>query len=173
MSGAQAAIAGIEADAEVELSAEELRELSDYPGFTGRESAQLLTQPLTARSTPPRQPAAARASALRSITAPRLSLSLTVTLGIVCALAVLMANRETDQLSAHIPELSTHPERSASETKTELEPADGAPAAGAPVRFANPFDANEVFEFAPGTTDDEAREEVAQILVKRAMERQQ
>lgn len=164
MSGAQAAVAGIEADAEVELSAEELRELSDYPAFTPRECAQLLTQPPTTRRSPPRQPVAARASGMRSITA----ISLAVTFGVVCALSVLMANRETDQLSAHNSERWTQSVPSAPETKAQLELA-----AGVPVRFANPFDANEVFEFAPGTTDDEARDAVAQILVKRAMERQQ
>lgn len=41
-----------------------------------------------------------------------------------------------------------------------------------PVRFTNPFDAKEVFEFSPGTTQDAAREAVAEILMKRAMARQ-
>jgi hypothetical protein len=40
-----------------------------------------------------------------------------------------------------------------------------------PTRFANPFDASEVFEFPPGTTEDEARAAVADILLKRARER--
>jgi hypothetical protein len=37
-----------------------------------------------------------------------------------------------------------------------------------PVRFANPFDKTEVFEFPPGTTKEEARELVAQMLLERA-----
>jgi hypothetical protein len=44
-------------------------------------------------------------------------------------------------------------------------------AAPQPVKFANPFDRSEVFEFPPGTTRDEAREQVAQILMDRALER--
>jgi hypothetical protein len=53
------------------------------------------------------------------------------------------------------------------------------PAAGAkepaiadlPVKFANPFDRSEIFEFPPGTTRQEAREAVAQILIERAGKR--
>ena len=37
-----------------------------------------------------------------------------------------------------------------------------------PVRFANPFDRSEVFEFPPGTTRAEARRKVAQLLLDRA-----
>ena len=41
-----------------------------------------------------------------------------------------------------------------------------------PVRFSNPFDVSEVFEFPPGTSDDQARESVAAILLQRARDRQ-
>jgi hypothetical protein len=41
-----------------------------------------------------------------------------------------------------------------------------------PVRFSNPFDASEVFEFPPGTTDDQARQSVAAILLQRGRDRQ-
>ncbi len=40
-----------------------------------------------------------------------------------------------------------------------------------PVRFKNPFDASEVFEFSPGTTPVEARDAVAELLSQRAQER--
>jgi hypothetical protein len=43
---------------------------------------------------------------------------------------------------------------------------------GPPVRFRNPFDASEVFEFPPGTSDDSARESVAAMLLQRARDRQ-
>jgi hypothetical protein len=45
-------------------------------------------------------------------------------------------------------------------------------ATGEPVRFANPFDTDEVFEFPAGTTETEARDAVADVLLKRAMSRQ-
>jgi hypothetical protein len=41
-----------------------------------------------------------------------------------------------------------------------------------PVRFGNPFDASEVFEFPPGTSDDQARQSVAAILLQRAHDRE-
>jgi hypothetical protein len=41
------------------------------------------------------------------------------------------------------------------------------------VRFVNPFDATEVFEFPPGTTEAAAHDAVASLLIKRAQERQQ
>jgi len=40
-----------------------------------------------------------------------------------------------------------------------------------PVRFRNPFDHSEVFEFPPGTSQDDARQAVAEILWERARER--
>jgi hypothetical protein len=42
---------------------------------------------------------------------------------------------------------------------------------GAPVRIRNAFDATEVFEFPPGTSESEAREAVAELLLSRARER--
>ena len=42
---------------------------------------------------------------------------------------------------------------------------------GEPVLFKNPFDRAEVFEFPPGTTQDEAREAVAKALMVRAQGR--
>jgi hypothetical protein len=39
------------------------------------------------------------------------------------------------------------------------------------VRIKNAFDATEVFEFPPGTTESEARDAVAQLLLTRARDR--
>jgi hypothetical protein len=41
-----------------------------------------------------------------------------------------------------------------------------------PVRFKNPFDASEVFEFPAGTSLTEMRDAVAELLAQRARERQ-
>jgi hypothetical protein len=43
---------------------------------------------------------------------------------------------------------------------------------GPPVKFANPFDRSEVFEFPPGTSRSAARDAVAEILLQRAAERE-
>jgi hypothetical protein len=42
-----------------------------------------------------------------------------------------------------------------------------------PVKFANPFDRSEVFEFPAGTSKAEARRKVAELLLERAQERAQ
>ena len=42
---------------------------------------------------------------------------------------------------------------------------------GEPVRFANPFDASEVFEFPAGTSEADAREAIAGFLIERASNR--
>jgi len=39
------------------------------------------------------------------------------------------------------------------------------------VKFTNPFDKSEVFEYPPGTTEAEAREATSQVLLQRAVER--
>jgi hypothetical protein len=53
----------------------------------------------------------------------------------------------------------------------EAAEAQTAPEDALPVYFRNPFDASEVFEFPPGTSQAEAREAVADLLLKRARER--
>jgi hypothetical protein len=45
------------------------------------------------------------------------------------------------------------------------------PEAPTPTLFANPFDPTEVFELAPGLSEEEAREQVAEILLERARQR--
>jgi hypothetical protein len=53
----------------------------------------------------------------------------------------------------------------------EVAPARPAEPQGAPVQIRNAFDATEVFEFPHGTTESEAREAVAELLLSRARER--
>jgi hypothetical protein len=53
----------------------------------------------------------------------------------------------------------------------ELAPAGPAEPHGAPLRIKNAFDATEVFEFPPGSTESEAREAVAELLLSRARDR--
>jgi hypothetical protein len=53
----------------------------------------------------------------------------------------------------------------------EVAPAGPSGPQGEIVRIKNAFDAAEVFEFRPGTTDSEAREAVAELLLSRARDR--
>ena len=43
---------------------------------------------------------------------------------------------------------------------------------GPTIRIRNPFDASEVFEFSPGTSEAEARQAMAKVLLQRARDRQ-
>jgi hypothetical protein len=74
------------------------------------------------------------------------------------------------------PSPPTHIPRAAPQAVTAEARSSPAEPAAAPrrptVHFANPFDRAEVFEFPPGTTLEEAREAVAEILVARARDRQ-
>ena len=45
------------------------------------------------------------------------------------------------------------------------------PAQADPVTFTNPFDATEVFQFPSGTSESEARQSVAELLMQRARDR--
>lgn len=63
-------------------------------------------------------------------------------------------------------------------TSIRPSPADKAAAAAQdasalpPVRMKNPFDASEIFEFPAGTTKEEARAAIADVLMKRAQDRE-
>lgn len=58
--------------------------------------------------------------------------------------------------------------------KTVTPPPAVTPAAvdDSPVRFANPFDPGEIFEFPSGTSETEAQQAVAEVLLQRAHERE-
>jgi hypothetical protein len=62
-----------------------------------------------------------------------------------------------------------HVGRAAAAGSLETSPADLTD--DLPMRFRNPFDASEVFEFPPGTTPIQARDAVAELLSQRARER--
>lgn len=51
------------------------------------------------------------------------------------------------------------------------EPSEPVVAEAQPLRFKNPFDKSEVFEFPAGTTLEEARASVADLLRQRAQDR--
>jgi hypothetical protein len=89
-------------------------------------------------------------------------------LGIAAAVLALgsAAHRAADQ--------SSSPPAVTIKAPTSAAPATPEPAGlqSSPVRFKNPFDASEIFEFPPGTSAAEARESVAELLLQRAHDRQ-
>jgi hypothetical protein len=100
------------------------------------------------------------APASRYLAGPRMALSVVGAFVLVSAGYGLIAWHKATPSLANIFEEKTSLHELLSKAEAE------------PVRVTNPFDAKEVFEFSPGTTQDAAREAVAEILMKRAMARQ-
>jgi hypothetical protein len=156
-------IAGIDApDAEVELSAEDLLGLS-APCVSNERPSATTTQPQASMPTSTSTLAVPSAPAHRRMPAWRVALSTAVVAGAVGAVYLAMAPVKHAVQNVRLPQSQLPATSSQSEGKR---------AAAAPVLFANPFDAKEVFEFPAGTSEVEARDAVAEILMERAMERQ-
>ncbi len=145
---------------EVEMDARDLRSLTD--DFLGKP-AQLTApgqHPTAAPRTAANQRSASRATILRS---PLVILFSVALAGTIAAGAL----RESDKRAALPP------------PPPAVVPAPvlplPAPAAEAPrpepVVLVNPFDATEKFTFPPGTSKADARDQMAALLLQRAMER--
>jgi hypothetical protein len=164
MSDSNQRIAGIDApEAEVELSAEDLLGLSapcvssEGPStgiYLPKETGLKATSTIAKQSPP----------APRRMPASRVALSFTLVAGAVGAVYLAMAPVKRAAQNIRMPQSQL--------PASAPEPASAAVSQGKPVLFANPFDANEVFEFPAGTSEAEARDAVAGILMERAMERQ-
>jgi hypothetical protein len=152
---------------EVELSADDLLELTppaepasseDSPS-TNPQSIDIELDPATMETD-----ASAAASPSRRLSASRIALALSLP---VVAAAVIAAQYNYSPASSGaapaVVQAEPTPELQSQSEMAEPEP---------PVRFANPFDKSEVFEFPPGTTREEARAAVAELLLQRAHERQ-
>jgi hypothetical protein len=155
---------------ELELTAEEVRALAQPREV--RPSVAVRVVP----SAPPREVASSPPVAGSSFgdevslprTPPRLA-NIGLTLGaavvVVVGVASFYSSGSGDSVTAPDPA-----------TVLALETVDDARPAPVvvhepPVRFANPFDPTEVFEFPAGTTKAAAREKVADLLIRRAQER--
>lgn len=96
------------------------------------------------------------------------SLSVAVVLGLTAVTIGLWPTKQPAETAS----------RSGVPTLPMKDPRSSPPSGAAPVhvqnlptRFTNPFDASEVFEFPPGTSEDAARQSVAKMLLQRARER--
>lgn len=149
-----------EADTEVELSAQELLALSNSLPSDERttDSTSESLQPTT--SAPSRKLDAPKPSADRT---SRLAASIIAIVSLAGVAHVLMPSERASQSTAETSR-SLFPSKWPLSEKIAKEQ---------PVRFANPFDAEEVFEFPPGTTETEARDAVAAVLMERAASRQE
>ena len=141
-----------QADTELELSAQELRELAQ-PGANQQATTPQPQAPTTTSDS---------SAPIRRATVPGRFLSLTFVAGSIGAFCLVLASN--DHEVQPVEQTVERPVPRLEQPEPTIE--------GEPVLFANPFDAHEVFEFPAGTTHAEAREAVAQMLLERAMERQ-
>jgi hypothetical protein len=149
MSESTGAIPGIdETDTEIELSAQDLLALS---------APTQVVEPASGPALPAAEPVK-RASPRKLV----LSLALTV-----AAVGVAVTYGISSSGGASQPVASTSQQIAQMD-----EPAPQSLADSQPVRFVNPFDAGEVFEFPAGTTQTQARDAVAEVLMERALSRQ-
>jgi hypothetical protein len=89
---------------------------------------------------------------------------------IVIALASLSTTRLTTEAKSSPPP-GTPKLVAAAAAPATSEPSQPAVADAQPLHFRNPFDKSEVFEFPAGTTLEEARASVADVLRQRAQDR--
>ncbi len=88
---------------------------------------------------------------------------------LVAVMAIALASGVHRSANAPLGKRVDHRVRIAVSTQTNSDM--GAQPAGEPVKIQNPFDATEVFEFPPGTSQAAARESVAQVLLERGRAR--
>ena len=138
-----------ETDTEIELSAQDLLALSDL-GQVEEHATGSAPQP--SKPAPGASP--------HKLALP---LSLIAAVGVVGATYVVTSSDGATPSVANISQPMAQSEWPAPQQLAESEP----------VRFANPFDADEVFEFPAGTTETQARDAVADVLLKRAISRQE
>jgi len=152
-------------DAEVELSAQDLLELT--ASCESNKPAQQTPAGTVVVSVEPSVPVPQLRTAPKPARRPMSRVSVAASLSLAAGLVVA---------SYFVMKASEHAARSVTQAQAEVprseSPAAAPEDAGKPVRFANPFDAKEVFEFPAGTSEAQARDAVAEILMTRAMQRQ-
>lgn len=151
------------ADTEVELSAEDLLALANVSRNEVR-CAPSPAQSMPIVSARTREVGAAGLPTTRRPVGARMALTLAGAIVLVSAGYGLIAWQKATPSLAYTFEKKSSWRELLSESASQAE--------AKPVQFTNPFDGQEVFEFSPGTTQDAAREAVAEILMKRAMARQ-
>jgi hypothetical protein len=151
---------------ELELSAEQLLALSRAAAVSQPSPAPVRSAEKSLPKVPPltqgKAPEGAAPSKGRRGARPAVVLS-------IAAASVLLGG------AAYLATTRARPVHVAADTVSgSAAPEAPAPpsADNAPVRFTNPFDAREVFQFPPGTSETEARDAVADLLLQRARDRQ-
>lgn len=163
--------AAAEPDEEIELSAVDLVALAE-PGeiMTQDPAAQPVTAAPLDTLTPSHAPMNARSADTRSIVPAIPRSAIFAGLAFVATAAGVAVFTHTPSESDTVVQDTWKPPFPQPVAETDSVEPPPQPQ-GPPVRYANPFDPNEVFEFPPGTSRATAREQVAEVLRQRAIER--
>jgi hypothetical protein len=145
---------------EAEMDASDLRRLTD--DFLGKPTEETASgrRPATASRAACKAQSASRARVVRSSLVVLISLAVA---GMIAA-GALRASDKRAALPPPPPAVVPASVPSPSAQPAELAPPE-------PVVLVNPFDATETFTFPPGTSKADARDQMATLLLQRAMER--
>jgi hypothetical protein len=149
-------------ETEVELTADDLQEMKPLLESVIATATESRSEPVPqGLSDQSAKPASSGPSSLLYV-----ALSAGVAIAAVAAFVIVSRHSAAPEQAVRTF-VTTVPQRPDALVETDEAPAIEGP----PVRFANPFDRSEIFEFPPGTTRAEARDAVADILMQRAQER--
>jgi hypothetical protein len=161
-----------EAAVEFELSPQDLLALSrpgaiqgPTPGAAQSDAGSPADGPVSSQAQTARKHGKT-ASWDRQLSAPRIGVSLSIVVAVVLTGVVLYLYSRPDGTVR--PVTATAPRTAVPLARPSSTPSSDQ----LPLRFANPFDHTEVFEFPAGTSKPAAREAVAEVLMKRARDRQ-
>jgi len=160
-----------EAIMEVELSADELQALPSTRDVLVAASASEPCTVVSAPTAPNKSPPEHNwLSSIRQLSATQVLGSVAV--AVIASIAVRAQYQEAaSQEMAPTLAWSGIPPRPTTVETDEPSPVATSTATLLPTLFENPFDKTEVFQFPPGTSREEARVIVADLLMKRARER--
>jgi hypothetical protein len=171
MSEAKNEIAAAEAaDAEIELSVDDLVSLSAAADI---ESADRAVQPpaTSVENRPPQRLTSAHGTDTSPKRVATSRNAMFIGVAMVAGVAGVTVYSHTQSKPSKAVQHTWKPAFPQPIATDVPEPPAPEPAA-VPVRYANPFDPSEVFEFPPGTSRAAAREAVAEMLLQRAAERE-
>jgi hypothetical protein len=156
---------------EVELSTEELADLCPHTPVAGASSHGPGNRPIIeTRKDEPQSSSQTKSRPLSGdLTSARYYVVAIAAVAAAAATVFLLPQHNEKSAAVHTAQWRPLPDE-APEAEDFPEPPNTASLK--PVRIRNEFDRSEVFEFPAGTSMQEARDQVAQLLLQRARERQ-
>ena len=158
---------------ELELTPDEMLTLTRAAALQERPASSIGLPPSASLSTPPANEGFRAPDAAADPKGFPRGFSMRMAAALGLAVAMLLVGAWTTYFASHRPIPTTAVMAEVHVPAAEPSPLLPAPAERLPVRFTNPFDASEVFEFPPDTSVTEAHDAVADLLLQRARDRRQ